>query len=177
MAKTAKTGDALRAVDGDEHGPGRVAPEASGAHVDYSDDNATLDAHEDRWAWRARLRRHPATHLAWRSAVGVVGSVVTVAGLIMVPAPGPGWAVVILGLVILASEFEFAQRWLDFVKHHVHLWNRWVMAQPLWVRCLIGLGTLVLIWAVFWLTFVIFGLPGWTPDWAEQQLARLPGLD
>ena len=65
--------------------------------IDYSDRNVTLDAHEDRWAWRARLRRNPATHLAWRSAVGVVGSVVTVGGLIMVPAPGPGRVKAVLG--------------------------------------------------------------------------------
>ena len=153
------------------------AGESGVSVIDYSDRNLTLDAPEDRWAWRARLRRNPATHLAWRTAVGVVGSVVTVSGLIMVPAPGPGWAVVILGLVILASEFEFAQRWLDFVKHHVHLWNRWVMSQPMWVRFLVGLATLLLVWAILWLTFVVMGVPTWTPDWAEQQLARLPGVD
>lgn len=145
--------------------------------IDYGDPNPTLDAHEDRWAWRARLRRNPATHLAWRTAVGVVGSVVTVGGLVMVPAPGPGWAVVILGLVILASEFEFAQRWLDFVKHNVQLWNRWVMAQPMWIRFLIGLATLLLVWAIFWAMFAIVGVPAWTPDWAEAQLLRLPGVD
>jgi uncharacterized protein (TIGR02611 family) len=145
--------------------------------VDYSDANLTLDAKEDRWAWRARLRRHPVTHLAWRTAVGVVGSVVTVGGLIMVPAPGPGWAVVLLGLVILASEFEFAQRWLDFVKHYVHRWNVWVMSQPIWIRCLIGFATLLLVWGVLWLMFLVTGVPAWTPDWAEEQLGRLPGVD
>lgn len=145
--------------------------------IDYGDPNVTLDVHEDRWAWRARLRRNPATHLAWRTAVGVVGSVVTVGGLVMVPAPGPGWAVVILGLVILASEFEFAQRWLDFVKHYVQLWNRWVMAQRMWIRFLIGLATLLLVWGIFWAMFAVVGVPGWTPDWAEVQLSRLPGVD
>jgi uncharacterized protein (TIGR02611 family) len=145
--------------------------------VDYSDGNVTLDAAEDRWAWRARLRRNPATHLAWRTVVGIIGSLVTLGGLVMVPAPGPGWAVVILGLVILASEFEFAQRWLHFVKRYVHVWNRWVMSQPIWIRFLIGLVTLLLVWAVLWLTFAVVGLPAWTPDWAEPHLARLPGVD
>lgn len=145
--------------------------------IDYSDRNLTLDADEDRWAWRARLRSNPASHLAWRVAVGVVGAVVTVAGLIMVPAPGPGWAVVILGLVILASEFEFAQKWLDFVKHHVHRWNTWVMAQTVWVRWLIGLATLVLIWLIFWVMFIVTGVPGIFPDWAEDLLKQLPGVD
>jgi uncharacterized protein (TIGR02611 family) len=145
--------------------------------IDYSDANVTLDVDEDRWGWRARLRRHRATHLAWRTVVGVLGSVVTVGGLIMVPAPGPGWAVVILGLVILASEFEFAQRWLDFVKGYVHRWNVWVMSQPVWIRWLIGFATLLLVWTVLWVMFLITGVPAWTPDWAEAQLVRLPGVD
>lgn len=157
---------------------GTAGPVDTGVSVvDYSDRNVTLDAHEDRWAWRARLRRNPATHLAWRTAVGIFGSLVTVGGLVMVPAPGPGWAVVILGLFILASEFEFAQRWLDFVKHHVHLWNRWIMSQALWVRFLVAFATLLLVWAILWLTFVVLGVPAWTPDWAAQHLARLPGVD
>ena len=88
--------------------------------------------------------------------------------------PGAGWAVVILGLVILASEFEFAQRWLDFVKRHVQLWNRWIMSQAMWVRFLVGFATLLLVWAILWLTFVVMGVPAWTPDWAEQHLVRLP---
>lgn len=176
MTEAAKSAEAIETILAVQTGEA-ATDESAATGIDYSDPNVSLDAHEDRWAWRARLRRHPATHLAWRSAVGVVGGVVTVAGLVMVPAPGPGWAVVILGLVILASEFEFAQRWLDFVKRYVHLWNRWVMAQPVWLRWAIGFATLLLVWALLWLTFALFGIPGWTPDWAAQQLARLPGLD
>lgn len=145
--------------------------------IDYSDRNVTLDAHEDRWAWRARLRANKATHLAWRIVVGVVGSVVTVAGLIMVPAPGPGWVVVFLGLVILASEFEFAQRWLDFAKRQVGRWNDWVMNQPIWVRGLVALATLVLVWLVLWAYFAWRGVPEIMPDWFEHLLQRLPGVD
>ena len=71
-----------------------------------------------------------------------------IAGLIMVPAPGPGWLVVFFGLLILASEFEFAQRWLDFARRHVSRWNDWIMAQALWVRGLVALGTLLIVWGV-----------------------------
>ena len=34
--------------------------------------------------------------------------------------PGPGWATVILGLVVLASEFTWASRVLDPVKEAAH---------------------------------------------------------
>lgn len=144
--------------------------------VDYSDANITLDAHEDRWAWRARLRRNPVTHLAWRTTVGIVGALVTVIGLIMVPAPGPGWLVVFFGLVILASEFEFAQRVLDFARHHVGRWNTWILAQPMWMRGLVALGTLVLVWALFWAWFAIAGVPALLPDWSQELLREVPGI-
>lgn len=153
-------------------GPG---PDA-GDPIDYSDRNITLDADEDRWAWRVRLRRNPVTHLAYRTTVGIIGGIVTIGGLVMVPAPGPGWAVVILGLVILASEFEFAQRLLDFVKRHVRRWNAWVMSQPMWVRFLIGFATLLLVWAILWGMLALTGVPDFFPDWAEEQLRRLLGI-
>ena len=145
--------------------------------VDYSDPNRTLDADEDRWAWRARLRRNRVTHLAWRTAVGVVGAVVTIAGLIMVPAPGPGWLVVFFGLLILASEFEFAQRWLDFAKRHVSRWNDWIMDQAVWVRGVVALGTLLIVWGVIWGYLAWAGIPTFVPEWAEQVLTQVPGVD
>ena len=43
----------------------------------------------------------------------IVGTIVVVIGIILLPLPGPGMLVIILGLVILAQEFEWAQRWLD----------------------------------------------------------------
>lgn len=147
------------------------------AEIDYSDRNLTLDVEEDRWAWRARLRRNRVSHLAYRIAVGVVGAVVTVAGLIMVPAPGPGWLVVFFGLLILASEFEFAQRWLDFGKHHVSRWNDWIMDQAIWVRGLVALGTLVIVWLVIWGYLALAGVPEFVPQWAEDLLTQLPGID
>ncbi len=145
--------------------------------VDYSDPNPTLDADEDRWAWRARLRRHPVTHIAWRIGVGLVGGVVTVVGLIMVPAPGPGWLVVFAGLLILSSEFEFAQRLLDFAREHVRRWNTWVMAQPLWVRGVVALGTLAVVWLLIWAYLVWQGVPALLPGWAADLLTRLPSVD
>jgi uncharacterized protein (TIGR02611 family) len=151
--------------------------QAGESSIDYSDPNLTLDKHEDRWAWRARLRRNKATHLAWRSAVGVIGGAVTVAGLIMVPAPGPGWLVVFFGLMILASEFEFAQRVLEYARRQVDRWNEWVLAQAVWVRGLVGLGTLLLVWAIFWVWFAAVGLPGFMPEWAADALRRVPGID
>lgn len=144
--------------------------------VDYSDPNVTLDADEDSWAWRAKLRRNPTTHLLYRIAVAVVGGLITVGGIVAIPAPGPGWLIVFFGLTILASEFEFAQRMLHFARRHVSQWNDWVMSQAMWIRCLVALATLLFVWALFWAYFAWQGVPVFFPDWAEQLLGKLPGI-
>lgn len=163
----------MTASDRGPDGPGLETP----TPVDYSDRNATLDGAEDRWAWRAKLRNNRLTHVIWRTAVGVVGGLVTIAGLVMVPAPGPGWLVVFFGLLILASEFEFAQRWLDFAKRHVSRWNDWIMDQAIWVRGVVALGTLLIVWGVIWGYLAWAGIPQFVPEWAEQLLTRVPGVD
>jgi len=48
-----------------------------------------------------------------RIGVGVVGVVVLAAGVVMLVLPGPGALVVVGGLAVLASEFDWARRWLD----------------------------------------------------------------
>lgn len=45
----------------------------------------------------------------------VLGVIVVAAGIALLPLPGPGVVVIIIGLVILATEFEWAERLLDIV--------------------------------------------------------------
>ena len=59
------------------------------------------------------LHAHPALSLATKVTVGVVGTLVVVAGVVMFVTPGPAVIVIPLGLAILATEFAFARRWLD----------------------------------------------------------------
>ena len=56
-------------------------------------------------------RRH-STRLALRVGVFLLGSTLVLAGLAMLVLPGPGWAAIIFGIVVLASEFAWAQRLL-----------------------------------------------------------------
>jgi uncharacterized protein (TIGR02611 family) len=67
-------------------------------------------------ALRERIRRHRSLDTAWRVMVFAAGCTLIVAGLMMFLLPGPGWATLILGLVVLASEFTWANRMLDPVK-------------------------------------------------------------
>jgi uncharacterized protein (TIGR02611 family) len=66
--------------------------------------------------FREALRRNRGLDTAWRVLVFALGVTLVVAGVIMFVIPGPGWATVILGLVVLASEFGWANRALTPVK-------------------------------------------------------------
>jgi uncharacterized protein (TIGR02611 family) len=60
--------------------------------------------------FRARLNHFPRLRLAYKIVIGVFGVAVVIAGLILIPLPGPGWLVVFLGLAILGTEFPAAHR-------------------------------------------------------------------
>lgn len=140
-----------------------------------SDHNVTLDAQDDDWAWRRRLRANPVTARIYRIAVAVVGGVVVAGGLVAVPAPGPGWLIVFAGVGIWATEFEWAQRLLRWGKGVLAEWTHWMGRQPVWLRGLIGLATLVLVLLIFWGLFAITGVPGLLPDAVEDRCAGCPG--
>lgn len=143
----------------------------------YDDGNVLVDAHEDRWAWRARIKSRRGTRRAYRVVVGVVGVAIVLLGIVALPAPGPGWAIIFVGLAVLASEFEKAQQLLDFAKRHVHRWTTWITRQHVVVRLLVGLAVLALVLGIFWAYFAVVGVPTWLPDVAEEPLLQLvPGL-
>lgn len=58
------------------------------------------------------MHTHPVLHLPWRILVGTVGTVVFLAGVVFLVTPGPGVAALLLGLLILSTEFRWAHRLL-----------------------------------------------------------------
>lgn len=62
--------------------------------------------------FRRRMHSHPALRLPWRILVGTVGTVVVLAGIVFFVTPGPGVAALLLGLLILSTEFRWAHRLL-----------------------------------------------------------------
>lgn len=66
-----------------------------------------LDLHSPR-AWLRVIARN-----AKRLMVLILGVAVLLAGAVMLVMPGPGVLVIILGLIILATEFAWAERVLD----------------------------------------------------------------
>jgi uncharacterized protein (TIGR02611 family) len=112
----------------------------------------------ERLGFRARLKKHPALALAWRIGVGVLGTAIVLLGLVLVPFPGPGWLIVFLGLGILATEFAWAERLLDFGRAKFRTWLRWVGRQHLAVRALISIATLAFVGGVVILALWLSGI-------------------
>ena len=84
-----------------------------------------------------------------RFAVGAVGFVVVAVGIVLMPLPGPGVIIVLLGVLILATQFEWAERRVEQVKESalrgaadsVKSWPR-IALSTFGVAWLLGFGTL-----------------------------------
>ena len=123
---------------------------------------------DDDWAWRRRIRSNPHAHRVYRIVVGLIGLLITVGGLVLVPAPGPGWLIVFIGLAVLASEFAWAQRLLHYARRRLDAWTDWMKSQPWWVKGVVSLATLALVLAVVYGYLHWLGPPGLLPDsWAQ----------
>ena len=82
--------------------------------------------------------------------VGTIGAVIVIIGLVLIPLPGPGWALVFVGVAVWATEFQWAHRLLQFGRRVLRSWTHWVTRQALLIRLLLGLvGLLVLAGAVY----------------------------
>ncbi len=127
-------------------------------------------------ALRRRLDPYPVATWIYRLVIAVAGVGVLILGIIMLPAPGPGWVVIFAGLGILATEFVFARRVLQFVRRKYEQWVEWLKRQTPLVRALVSVGlllvTAVCVWAVG--AFALMGSwVGINWPWLQSPLARL----
>ena len=97
-----------------------------------------VDAEESAQPARARGRlpvaapdrRRRSLDTPYRVLVGLVGGLVVAFGIVTIPLPGPGWLTVIAGLFVLATEFAWAERLLEYTRRHVEGWTAWLGRQP-----------------------------------------------
>lgn len=101
----------------------------------------------------------------YRVLVAVVGLTVLLIGVAAIPYPGPGWAIVFLGLAILATEFYWARRTLTYTRARYDTAMAWLRRQPAWVQWLGAVLTAAVVVVTLWLLGAV--------DW----LARLVGVD
>jgi len=114
-----------------------------------------------RWArWRDRLRERRVVDLGYRIVVGVVGLLVLGVGILAIPYPGPGWAIVFIGLAILATEFEWARKLLAYARTRYDAAMAWFKRQHVAVQALGAVFTAVVVLATLWLLGAL--------DWAGE---------
>jgi uncharacterized protein (TIGR02611 family) len=99
-----------------------------------------------------RIRANPTGRMALKIGIGVLGGLVVAVGIVLIPFPGPGWAIVILGLAILAVEFHWARKLLVFTKRHVQSWTHWIARQGWPMRLLVGAVGMVFVSFIVWLS-------------------------
>ncbi len=116
------------------------------------------------------LRRTRTTHLIYRVFVGIVGTLIVALGVVLLPLPGPGWLVIFAGMAILASEFAWAARLLDYARDRVLAWTHWVGRQSLGIRLLIGIALVLVVAFVIVGYLSVVGVPSWFPDGFESWL-------
>lgn len=132
-----------------------------------------LEAQEDRWRWRRRIREDPRKLVVYRLLVGIGGLLLICLGFVSGPLPGPGGIpLVLLGLAVWASEFEWANQLMGWFKHGVRTYHSWARPRKI----------------AFWLIFfcccglagygylLILGVPPWAPKSLASILQRLPGV-
>ncbi len=132
-----------------------------------------IEPEEDRWRWRRRIRQNPRQLAVYRFGVGVAGLFFICLGLVTGPLPGPGGIpLVLLGLAVWSSEFEWA--------HKVMMWSKAQMVRFRgWPR-----RRKVVFWLLFFLIcgsfgytyLLLIGPPTWMPEVVHQAVALLPGV-
>lgn len=154
------------------HGDG-CDPDAPDYEPDRHDDNILLDVKDDRWAWRRAIRADPRKLFFYRLGVGFAGLLFICLGLVTGPFPGPGGIpLVLLGLAIWSSEFEWAQRVMLWFKRRLQQFRGWTRWQQtgFWVAFFGCCGV------AGYAYMLVLGIPEWLPNVVERNLARLPGL-
>ena len=119
-------------------------------------------------AWRQRLhhrreslRERPTLNTTYRISLGLFGTIVLLAGIAMIPYPGPGWLVVFAGLGLLGTEFHWAHRVNQFAKRHYHRWVAWLGRQHLATKLAVMGATGLIVLATLWLLGLFGTVGGW----------------
>jgi hypothetical protein len=59
----------------------------------------------------------------------ILGGIFFLAGIVMIITPGPAFIFIPFGLLLLASEFKWAERWAQKILHVLHVarqkWHEW----------------------------------------------------
>lgn len=117
-------------------------------------------------AFRRGLQVNPLLDLTWRVGVLTVGGIVLATGIALLALPGPGWATIFVGMMILASEFAWARRSLDWARDRAKGAQAKAMAPEVRRRnqvLSVVLSALIVAGVVWY--WQVHGFPGPVGDW------------
>jgi uncharacterized protein (TIGR02611 family) len=101
----------------------------------------------ERFKDRYRRRRQAEQgRIIWRIFLITLGAFIALGSLILAPLPGPGWATVFVGLMILAGELLPAARFLDWLE--VLLRRFWRSVKQTWRASVAGKVAVILVAAL-----------------------------
>lgn len=133
-----------------------------------------IEPEEDRWAWRRRIRQNPHQLRVYRVGVGVLGLLLICLGGLTGPLPGPGGIpLVLLGLAVWSSEFEWAYKLRQRFKAEIKKYRGWSTRKKVlfWVAFFVVCGA-------FGYSYLLgLGIPFWMPDVGASLLDHLPGVE
>lgn len=127
--------------------------------------------------FRAGVARNPVLDMTYRITAGVLGTAIVVIGIIALPAPGPGWAIIFLGLGVLAAEFHWAKRLLHWVRVRYDAWVAWMGRQTRVVQVMVMTAILGVVALCAWAVGVFETVGGWVGiEWAWLKSPLMPLL-
>ncbi|EGD56352.1 hypothetical protein SCNU_02327 [Gordonia neofelifaecis NRRL B-59395] len=104
----------------------------------------------------------------------VVGFLVTAVGVVTIPYPGPGWAIVFLGLLILSQELVWAARLRKWIMGQLNrFYSDYIDGNRL-AQLALAIGTCAIVLATLWVTGALDLVQGWFGldyGWLESPLA------
>jgi uncharacterized protein (TIGR02611 family) len=105
-----------------------------------------------------RRRQGEQGHILWRIFLITLGGVIALGSLVLAPLPGPGWATVFIGLMILAGELLPAARFLDWLEVWLRKLGRYIYKiwrASVWGKIAVILMAAVCVAAVAYIVYLL----------------------
>ncbi len=106
-------------------------------------------------------------------AVTIGGGSLLIIGIIAIPYPGPGWLIVFAALGILAQEYTWARRALEYAKGKYDAWASWARSQGWPMRATMWAMTALIVIVTIWLVNgygLLDTLFGWDQTWLHSPI-------
>jgi uncharacterized protein (TIGR02611 family) len=111
--------------------------------------------------YRDKIRASRAGNTSYRIALGIVGCLIVLAGILLIPYPGPGWLIVFVGLGVLGTEFVWAARVNRRVKSLYSVWTGWLTRRGPAVQGAVVVVAGLVVLLVLWLLGVLATVGDW----------------